>query len=87
MANIKSAKKRALKSEEKRKRNINYRSMLRTFIKKVNNAISDKNIELSKKNFKKMQSIIDKQVQKKLIHKNKASRYKSRIYNKIINLL
>ncbi|QJC38416.1 30S ribosomal protein S20 [Enterobacteriaceae endosymbiont of Donacia fulgens] len=87
MANIKSAKKRALKSEEKRKHNINYRSMLRTFIKRVNNAISDKNIELSKKNFKKLQSVIDKQVQKKLIHKNKASRCKSRIYNKIINIL
>ncbi|QJC37604.1 30S ribosomal protein S20 [Enterobacteriaceae endosymbiont of Donacia bicoloricornis] len=86
MANIKSSKKRALKSEKKRKHNINYRSMLRTFIKKVNNAINEKNIELSKKNFKKMQSVIDKQVQKKLIHKNKASRYKSRIYNKIINI-
>ncbi|QJC36370.1 30S ribosomal protein S20 [Enterobacteriaceae endosymbiont of Donacia simplex] len=86
MANIKSAKKRILKSEKQRKHNINYRSMLKTFIKKVNNAILHKNIKLSKKNFQIMQSIIDKQVQKKLIHKNKASRYKSRLYNKIINL-
>ncbi|QJC35556.1 30S ribosomal protein S20 [Enterobacteriaceae endosymbiont of Donacia sparganii] len=87
MANTKSSKKRSLKSEQQRKHNINYRSMLRTFIKKVNNAISNKNIELSKKNFKLMQSILDKQVQKKLIHKNKASRYKSRLYNKIIHLI
>ncbi|QJC37191.1 30S ribosomal protein S20 [Enterobacteriaceae endosymbiont of Donacia thalassina] len=86
MANIKSSKKRALKSEKQRQHNINYRSMLRTFIKKVNNAISNKNIELSKNNFKIMQSIIDRQVQKKLIHKNKASRYKSRLFNKIKKL-
>ncbi|QJC33967.1 30S ribosomal protein S20 [Enterobacteriaceae endosymbiont of Donacia cinerea] len=86
MANIKSAKKRILKSEKKRKNNIRYRSMLKTFIKKVNNAIFNKNIKLSKKNFKIMQSIIDKQVQKKLIHKNKASRYKSRLFNKILHL-
>ncbi|QJC35965.1 30S ribosomal protein S20 [Enterobacteriaceae endosymbiont of Donacia cincticornis] len=87
MANIKSSKKRVLKSEQNRQHNMKYRSMLRTFIKKVNNAISEKNIELSKKMFKKMQSLIDKQAQKNLIHKNKASRYKSRLFNKINKLI
>ncbi|QJC34780.1 30S ribosomal protein S20 [Enterobacteriaceae endosymbiont of Donacia piscatrix] len=87
MANTKSSKKRTLKSEKNRKHNIKYRSMLRTFIKKVNKAIFEKNIELSKKNFKKMQSLIDKQAQKNLIHKNKASRYKSKLYSKIMNLI
>ncbi|QJC32754.1 30S ribosomal protein S20 [Enterobacteriaceae endosymbiont of Donacia semicuprea] len=86
MANTKSSKKRILKAEQKRKYNLNYRSMLRTFIKKVNNAISSKNIELSKKIFKITQSILDRQVHKGLIHKNKASRYKSKLYNKIINI-
>ncbi|QJC35151.1 30S ribosomal protein S20 [Enterobacteriaceae endosymbiont of Donacia proxima] len=86
MANIKSSKKRALKSEKNRQHNKKYRSMLRTFIKKVNSAIFEKNIELAKKKFRKMQSLIDKQAQKNLIHKNKASRYKSRLYSKIINL-
>ncbi|QJC31942.1 30S ribosomal protein S20 [Enterobacteriaceae endosymbiont of Donacia versicolorea] len=86
MANTKSSKKRILKSEKKRKYNINYRSMLRTFIKKVNNAISNKNIKLSQKIFKITQSILDRQVQKGLIHKNKASRYKSKLYNKIMNI-
>ncbi|QJC34379.1 30S ribosomal protein S20 [Enterobacteriaceae endosymbiont of Donacia crassipes] len=87
MANIKSSKKRVLKAEQNRQHNIKYRSMLRTFIKKVNNAIFEKNIELSKKMFRKMQSIIDKQAQKNLIHKNKASRYKSRIYSKITKII
>ncbi|QJC32347.1 30S ribosomal protein S20 [Enterobacteriaceae endosymbiont of Donacia dentata] len=86
MANTKSSKKRILKSEKKRKYNMNYRSMLRTFIKKVNNAISNKNIKLSQKIFKITQSILDRQVQKGLIHKNKASRYKSKLYNKIMNI-
>ncbi|QJC33160.1 30S ribosomal protein S20 [Enterobacteriaceae endosymbiont of Donacia clavipes] len=86
MANTRSSKKRILKSEQKRKYNVNYRSMLRTFIKKVNSAIFNKNIKLSKKMFKITQSILDRQVQKGLIHKNKASRYKSKLYNKIINI-
>ena len=35
MANIKSAKKRALTSEKRRKHNASRRSMMRTFFKKV----------------------------------------------------
>ena len=39
MANIKSAKKRAIQSEKARKHNASRRSMMRTFIKKVYAAI------------------------------------------------
>ena len=39
MANIKSAKKRAVQSEKARKHNASRRSMMRTFIKKVYAAI------------------------------------------------
>ncbi|QJC29374.1 30S ribosomal protein S20 [Enterobacteriaceae endosymbiont of Plateumaris pusilla] len=87
MANIKSSKKRIIKSEKQRKHNISYRSMLRTFIKKVKNALLTKNKNLIQKEFKQMQSIIDKQVNRGLIHKNKASRYKSRLYSKICNII
>ncbi|QJC31520.1 30S ribosomal protein S20 [Enterobacteriaceae endosymbiont of Donacia tomentosa] len=87
MANTKSSKKRILKTERNRKHNTRYRSMLRTFIKKVKKKIFDKNINLSKEIYKTTQSVIDRQVQKGLIHKNKAARYKSRLYKKIINII
>ncbi|QJC28931.1 30S ribosomal protein S20 [Enterobacteriaceae endosymbiont of Plateumaris rustica] len=86
MANIKSSKKRAIKSEKQRKYNMSYRSMLRTYIKKVNNALLTKNKELIQIAFKQMQSVIDKQVSRGLIHKNKASRHKSRLYFKMNNI-
>ncbi|QJC28482.1 30S ribosomal protein S20 [Enterobacteriaceae endosymbiont of Plateumaris consimilis] len=86
MANIKSSKKRANKSEKQRKNNMSYRSMLRTFIKKVNNALLTKNKQIIQIAFKQMQSVIDKQVRRGLIHKNKASRHKSRLHHKINNI-
>ncbi|QJC29816.1 30S ribosomal protein S20 [Enterobacteriaceae endosymbiont of Plateumaris sericea] len=87
MANIKSSKKRVIKSEKQRKHNISYRSMLRTFIKKVNNALLTKNKDLIQTSFKQMQSIIDRQVNRGLIHKNKAARHKSRLYSKMNNII
>lgn len=86
MVNIKSAKKRILISEKRRKQNLSNRSMLKTFIKKVNKEIIIGNKKNALEAFKKMQKIIDRQVGKNLIHKNKASRHKSNLFNKIKNL-
>lgn len=86
MANIKSAKKRAITSEKRRKSNTSYRSMIRTFIKKVNVAISLGNKEEANLAFRNMQPVIDRQASKKLIHKNKAARHKSKLMIKINKL-
>lgn len=83
MANIKSAKKRASQSEKRRKDNASKRSMVRTFIKKVRNAITIGDKEAAKNAFYKMQPIIDRQASKGLIHKNKAGRHKSNLIAKI----
>lgn len=86
MSNIKSAKKRIIKSEKKRKYNIACRSMLRTYIKKVNISINSgikKNAIIA---FSILQKIIDRQICKGLIHKNRASRYKSKLMLKINNI-
>ena len=40
MANIKSAKKRAIQSEKRRQHNASQRSMMRTYIKKVYAAVA-----------------------------------------------
>lgn len=79
MANIKSSKKDAVTSEKRRKKNTSRRSMIRTFIKKVRIAILSGNISTARDAFKKMQTIIDSHVNKGLIHKNKAARYKSNL--------
>lgn len=83
MANIKSSKKRIITSEKKRKNNISKKSMMRTFIKKVYIAISSRKKNDALEAFKNMQKILDRLVNKKIIHKNKASRHKSNLILKI----
>lgn len=79
MANIKSAKKRAIQSEKRRQHNASRRSMVRTFIKKVYTAIATGDKEAAQKRFNDMQPIIDRYASKGLIHKNKAARHKANL--------
>ncbi|ETS32451.1 30S ribosomal protein S20 [Photorhabdus temperata] len=79
MANIKSAKKRAIQSEKRRQHNASRRSMVRTFIKKVYAAIATGDKEAAQKAFNDMQPIVDRHACKGLIHKNKAARHKSNL--------
>ncbi|UAJ65011.1 30S ribosomal protein S20 [Candidatus Schneideria nysicola] len=83
MANIKSAKKRILTSEKRHKQNISKRSMIRTFIKKVYIAINSNDKKKALYVFYSMQSIIDRNVKKGLLHKNKAARHKSNLMKRI----
>lgn len=79
MANIKSAIKRARQNPKHRKHNASMRSMLRTYVKNVVKAIEEKQLEQAREALKKAQPVIDKAVNKGLIHKNKAARHMSRL--------
>jgi small subunit ribosomal protein S20 len=79
LANIKSAKKRARQSEKHRQHNASLRSMVRTYIKKVYNAIEAQDKKLAEECYTAAQPIIDRMADKGLIHKNKAARHKSRL--------
>ncbi len=79
MANIQSAKKRARQAEKHRKLNAGQRSMMRTYMKKVINALESSDIETAKTAYKEAVPMIDKMAGKGLIHKNKAARHKSRL--------
>lgn len=79
MANIASAKKRSRQSEKLRLHNASQRSMLRTYIKKVTSAIEAKDKKAAEDAFKAAVPVIDSMVSKGIIHKNKASRHKSRL--------
>ncbi|SES67003.1 30S ribosomal protein S20 [Thorsellia anophelis] len=79
MANIKSAKKRAIQSEKRRQHNASRRSMMRTYIKKVYAAIEANNKDEAVAAFAVMQPILDRQAARGLIHKNKAARHKANL--------
>ena len=83
MANSPQAKKRARQAEKNRARNAGQRSNLRTFIKKVIAAVRAGDKEQAQAAFKAAQPVIDSAVNKGLIHKNKASRSKSRLNSKL----
>ncbi len=83
MANIKSAKKRAIQAEKRRQHNASRRSMMRTYTKKVIAAIATGDKEAATAAFVAAQPILDRMATKGLIHKNKAARHKSRLAAKI----
>ncbi len=79
MANIKSAKKRAIQAEKARKHNASRRSMTRTYVKKVVAAIVAGDKAIAQAAFEAAQPILDRMATKGLISKNKAARHKSRL--------
>ena len=83
MANSNQSRKRARQAESRRKHNAGRRSMLRTSIKKVLKAISAQEKEDATLAFQTAVPIVDKMAGKRIIHKNKAARIKSRLARKI----
>lgn len=79
MANTKQAKKRVRQAEKHRRHNASMRSMLRTYIKKVTAAISAGDQKAALASMQEATPVIDRMVNKGIIHKNKAARHKSRL--------
>lgn len=87
MANTAQAKKRAKQAENSRVRNAGQRSNLRTFIKKVIAAVKEGDKEKAQAAYNTAVPIIDSAVNKGIIHKNKASRSKSRLNLKVKSIV
>ncbi len=83
MANSAQAKKRARQSEKRRNHNASLRSVVRTMIKKVNVAIGTGDAAAAKAAYDTAVPIIDRMADKGIIHKNKASRHKSRLNTQV----
>ncbi|CAK0756449.1 30S ribosomal subunit protein S20 [Gammaproteobacteria bacterium] len=83
MANTVQAKKRARQAETRRQQNVNHRSKLRTYIKKVVKAISSGDLTQAQTAYKEAVPIIDSMACKGIIHTNKAARHKSRLNHHI----
>ena len=79
MANSPQAKKRARQAEKRRTHNSSLRSLVRTNIKKVLAAIGSGDAKQAQAAYASAVPVIDRMADKGIIHKNKASRHKSRL--------
>jgi small subunit ribosomal protein S20 len=79
MPNHKSSEKRVRQSENRRVINRSNRSKVRTYIKKMRAALDSGKSEEIQSVLPEAISVIDKSVQKGVMHKNAAARYKSRL--------
>ena len=79
MANTAQARKRARQAEATRQRNASQKSALRTAVKKVNKAIAAGDKVAALATFQASQAVIDRVADKRIVHKNLASRTKSRL--------
>jgi small subunit ribosomal protein S20 len=83
MANTKQAAKRAKKSIKQRGTNMSLRTQLRSSIKKVQKAIEAGDHAAAVSALRAEQSTIDSIADKRIIHKNKAARHKSRLAQQV----
>jgi small subunit ribosomal protein S20 len=79
MPNHKSAEKRMRQNERRRTINRGHRTKVRTYIKKLRGAVESGNRQEIDQLLPEAISVIDKSVQKGVLHANAASRYKSRL--------
>lgn len=86
MANHKSAEKRVRQNAKRNEINRNNRSKLRTSIKKLRTTLAASDKKTSGELLNPTVSLIDKAVNKGLIHKNTAARHKSRLTKHVSEL-
>lgn len=83
MPNTKSAVKRLRQNEARRLRNRAVKSAIRTQLRKVHEAVSAGDVEKAEQEFRLAAKKLDRAGQQNVIHRNKASRTKSRLQKRI----
>jgi small subunit ribosomal protein S20 len=79
----KSALKANRQNVKRREHNRSLRAKLRTGLKSIRKSLDAKDVEGAKTALHSLQSLVDKMATKGIIHKNTASRYKSRLSARI----
>ena len=82
MANLKASKKAIITSRKRRDRNQGVRSAIKTFVKKTRTAIDGGTEEVGTL-MQATSSLVDKAAKRGIIHKNAASRRKSRLTRRL----
>ena len=83
MPNTKSAKKRLRQNVARRNQNRVIKSVIRTNIRKVREAVDRGDVEQSESEFRETAKKLDQAVARNVIHRNKAARLKSRLQHHI----
>ncbi|MBV2197363.1 30S ribosomal protein S20 [Bacillus velezensis] len=86
MPNIKSAIKRTKTNNERRAHNATIKSAMRTAIKQVEASVANNEADKAKTALSEATKRIDKAVKTGLVHKNAATRYKSRLAKQVNGL-
>jgi small subunit ribosomal protein S20 len=79
MPTTNSAKKRLRQNIKSRERNRAVKAMLKTQVRKVRDAVAASNLETAEKELRVTTKKLDQAASKNIIHRNKASRTKSRL--------
>ncbi len=83
MASHASAIKRAKQNEKRRLRSLNFKTMVKSSIKKVKMAVEEKDLEGAQKALQKTIPLIQKAHTKGIFHKNTSSRKISRLTREV----
>lgn len=86
MANIKSQKKRILTNEKSRLRNNAYKSELKTFVRRLETAISGGDRDAAQTALRDASRKYDKAVSKGVLHKNTAANKKSGLAKRVAKM-
>ncbi len=87
MPNIKSAIKRVKVNEKRRVNNASQKSALRTTVKSFENTIATNQVDSAQEAFNSASKKLEQAASKGIIHKNAASRKKSRLAKKLNTLI
>ncbi|MCX7022446.1 MAG: 30S ribosomal protein S20 [bacterium] len=79
MPQTRSAKKRLRQTEKRTERNKAYKSRIKTAIRKFRLAATEGRAEDARLSYREATSLLDKAVEKGILHKNNAGRRKSRM--------
>ena len=86
MPNHKSAEKRDRQNARRKEVNTANRTRLRTTIKKLRSALDAGNVQETQQLLPETVSVIDKSVQKGILHRNTAARHKARLTSHVNEL-
>jgi small subunit ribosomal protein S20 len=78
MANIHSQKKRILRSERERLENRRYTSRVKTFMKRLEEAVASGDADRGESEHRALIKAVDKAVQRSALHRNSGGRKKAR---------
>jgi small subunit ribosomal protein S20 len=81
-----SVLKRERQNIKRRARNRRVKSEIKTFIKKTESAISEGDEERAKEIFSLCQKKLDKAAKRRIIHRNKSARLKSRLAKRLSSI-